>query len=296
MPLNERPAVSRRRLRSLLRRLRADVGETQKQAADALEWSTAKLMRLEGGKTRLTVADLRALLSHYRIVDEDRIKELEELVKNARRPTLAGKYGEALREEFKEFLEDEEAARTIRQYEPTLIPGPLQTEEYARAALTNYLDENAKKNIELRIQARLERKDLLKQDGAAEATFILDEAAIRRKVGAEAGLPDLMERQLQHLKEMSRLPNVTIQVVPFGAGIYPALSGPFVILEFDDVTDANLLYREDQENAIIVRNEAELIERHLGMFSAMEEIATPADGFARIADSLLEQPDAPLPR
>ena len=295
MPESFRPAMSRRIIRTTLRNLRSTADETQKQLADALGWSTAKVIRIEGGKTQVAVSDLRAILSHYGIHDEQEIQRLEKIARAAREPTLATKHGAAISKSFAEFLDHEEAARTIRQWEPTLIPGLLQTKEYARAALNNFeeysraaIRNHVPTDIEARVQLRLERKSLLMQDDGPLAMFIIDESALLRQIGVENGSDGIMEGQLAHLKEMNELPNVIIQVMPLSAGAFPPMRGPFVILEFDDA--GSLLYIEHPEGGIIDHDDAPQIASYLEFYAAMERVATPPEAFGRIADRLVRQP------
>src|SRR5262245_8601540 len=119
------PTISRREIRSVLKRLREQARQTQQQVADTFGWSSAKVIRIEGGKTTPSVSDVTALLSHFK-VPEDEMARLQAVARNANRPGIVKKYGSALSKEFAEFLESEEYAQRIWSYQTALVPGPLQ--------------------------------------------------------------------------------------------------------------------------------------------------------------------------
>jgi transcriptional regulator with XRE-family HTH domain len=288
MAIELRAALSRRRLTSALRNLRAETGETQRQVAEALDWSQAKVLRIEVGRVGISTQDLKGMLAHYK-VDEVRQRELIELARMARKKTISQDYRDLFPAKFNDFLEHEEAASIIRQFETKLIPGPLQTPEYARVVLQAYAaPEESEEMIEKRVQARMSRKQMLLQEDAPQATYIMDEVAARRHVGAESGNMDLMIRQLQHLKELAAYENIGIRVVPLSAGMYRAIRGPFVILEFEDPADPNLLYREDPEGEVLIHDSSAITASYLEMFIEVEKIATRAENLNDTVDRIVD--------
>jgi transcriptional regulator with XRE-family HTH domain len=287
MPRSQSAAISRRRLRSSLRTLRTQRSLTQKDVAEALRWSPAKLMRIEAGKVGLTFTDLQALLREYGITEKSDVDGFIGLLTNARSASgISVRYREVLSKEFAEFVEHEEEASIIRNFQPNLIPGPLQTHAYAAAVLAN-LPENPMSDTarEKRIQLRLERAALLTQEGGPQAFFLIDESAILRNVGAESGNTDLMAAQLDHLKELGSHPNITIQLLPLSVGLYPGLPVPFVILEFDDEFDDRLVYLEGLEDSLIIRDDIERVARIVERFQSLEQRATAPNSL----DSALDQ-------
>jgi transcriptional regulator with XRE-family HTH domain len=289
MPQAQPPVISRRQIRTFLKNRRIERGETQQQVADAFGWSAAKVMRIETGKSPVTVSDITALLSHYGVTDPAEVARLQDLARKAR-PGLGKKYGAAISDKFREFLEYEEAAQSIRMFEANFIPGPLQTEEYARAVLTEYVEPGSEGNIEVRVQARLERQEMLLHDGAPEAAFIVDEAALRRRVGTEMRLNGVMERQLRHLSSMSALPNVQIQIVPFSAGLYSPYRVPFVILDLDDTANPRLVYLETHHNEIILYDSEDEVQPYLDAFSRMQRLGTDPSRLSEIVQNILNNP------
>ena len=125
---------------------------------------------------------------------------------------------------FRDWVEIEERATEIRWWEPLLVPGLLQTPEYARAVLSSWRRDNGD-DIEGKVTARIERQAILDRDNPPELRALLDESVLYRCVGSAA----IMAGQLDHLAEMGRRPNITIQVVPEAAGAYAGLSGAFAV-------------------------------------------------------------------
>src|SRR5581483_8594616 len=164
---------------------------TQEQAAGVMEWSLSKLIRIEGGGVSISVSDLRSLLTMYQITDESYVEELVTLARAARQRSWLTAFRDVTSSQYVTFVGYEAAASIIRQFEPTLIPGQLQTEEYARAVTLEYAADRVDKLVEIRIR----RQELL--EGPRRLfCFILDEAVIRRQVGAPTN-PGVMRRQLR---------------------------------------------------------------------------------------------------
>ena len=291
MPRNQSAAVSRRRLRTALRRLRIARDMTQKEVADALRWSSAKVMRIEAGKVSVSFTDLQALLAHYGVTDPARIEALNELAATTRGGLeISARYRDVLSPGMTEFLDHEESASTIRNFQPQLIPGMLQTNEYAIAAL-RFLPETELSDevVARRAEARTARAGLLDRDDSPDAFFILDESTLYRRVGAESGADGLMAAQLEHLRELGARPHVTIQVLPFGAGLYGAIRSPFVILEFDDELDDGLVYIESPQDEMIIREDVESIVRYAERFRSLEKRATPREMLPAVIDQALNR-------
>jgi transcriptional regulator with XRE-family HTH domain len=234
----EGSVIQRGRLTRELRRIRKDSGMTQEQVAVAMEWSLSKLIRIEGGGVSISVSDLKSLLSLYKIADESYVDELVTLARAARQRSWFTAFRDITSPQYVTFVGYEAAASIVRQFEPTLIPGQLQTEEYARAVTLEYAADRVDKLVEIRIR----RQELLEEPRRL-FFFILDEAVIRRQVGAPTN-PGIMRRQLRQLAETARQPNITIEVVPFSAGVHPGMKGPFTVLEFPG-DDEDVLYLEN---------------------------------------------------
>ena len=279
--------IQRGRLTRELRRIRKDAGMTQDQVAAEMEWSLSKLIRIEGGGVSISISDLRSLLALYQITDEGQVAELVDLARAARQRAWFTAYRDITSPQYVTFVGYEAAASIVRQFEPTLIPGQLQTEEYARAVTLEYAADRVDKLVEVRIR----RQELL-EEPRRQFFFILDEAVIRRQVGAPTN-PGVMRRQLRSLVESARQPNITIEIVPFSAGVHPGMKGPFTLLEFPG-DDEDVLYLENargggsnpsalltgEDPQILTHREAfeRLREQSLGPKESAELISQVAEG------------------
>lgn len=269
------PLVQRRRLRTELRRARADANLTQGEVAAAMDWSLSKVIRIETGAVGVSTNDLRALLGLYDINAPDRITELVELARAARERSWLSAYREEISSQYLQYIEYEEAASVLRIYDPLLIPGLLQTEQYATAAIQRLADQGTSpKLLRTRIEIRLRRQRLLEQQKPLTALFIVDEAAIERL----AGEPDIAQGQIARLIEIANRPNITIEVVPFTAGLNRGLLEPFTILEFADTEDSDVLYLETSKDIIISHDETGDIIGYREVFEELSSISLGRDG------------------
>jgi transcriptional regulator with XRE-family HTH domain len=242
------PVVQRRRLRTELRRARQGAGLTQEQVAEAMEWSLSKIIRIETGNVGISTNDLKALLRHYR-VEPERIDELVVLARVARERDWWSVYRDVANPGFLQLIGYESAAFITRNFETLLVPGLLQTEEYARALLTEW-EEGAPERVEALVDIRMRRQELLDRPDPPLLFFILDEAVVRREIGGRA----VMCSQIRRLVELAARPNITVELVPFSAGTHPGLKGPFVIIEFPDPADDDVLYVENARGDLISRD------------------------------------------
>lgn len=264
------PLVHRRRLRTELRRTRAGVGLTQEQVAAAMEWSLSKVIRIENGANSISANDLRALLSLYEIHDRDRTNELLELARASRQPSWWGKYREVISPQYLQYIEYEEAAITLRWYEPLLVPGLLQTEEYAGAIIRRLAEPGATAElIRTRLEIRLTRQQLLGKASPPRLICVLDEAAIQHVVGER----NVAEGQIAKLIELANRPSITIEVIPYSAGLYSGMTEGFTILEFPDAADSDVVFLESTRDMIFSRDEAGEITSYRELFEEMRSMS-----------------------
>ena len=252
---NPSPAVQRRRLRTELRRARIDAGLTQDAVASAMDWSLSKLIRIENGSVSISTNDLKAILQHYKINDEKRTAELLALSRASRERSWWSTYRDSMYKRLIQLIEYENAAYISRHYEDLVIPGLLQTTDYMRVSTSQLAPEMPAKQVDTVIEVRLKRQELLKRSDAPLLFFVLDEAVVRRIVGGK----DVMLRQMQQLAEAADMPNITVEVVPFSAGLLPGLQSPFVIHEFPDAADDDVLYLESPRGDLLSRDDADEI-------------------------------------
>jgi transcriptional regulator with XRE-family HTH domain len=285
----ETPEVKRRRLKSALRHEREAAGLTQKEASDALDWSVSKIIRIEAGAVGLSVTDLRALLDLYKVIDEKRQAELLELARNSRKQSWS-EYSDVYSVPARTLFGYEAAAKIIYKYEPTFIPGLLQTEEYARALLAGM--GHSEDESERMVKARLDRQELLDQDPRPQLEFILGEAAVSRRVGSRG----VMLHQLERLQEFAARPGISLQILLFEKGAHPRMGEAFTLLEFADESLDDLLYLENAGRESVSRETPELIAAYRKDFVTLQGMASPSGEFAAIIDRIAEQRLAVSPK
>jgi transcriptional regulator with XRE-family HTH domain len=263
------PLMLRRRLRNELRTARLDRELTQEQVARAMDWSLSKMNRIEKAKTGISTNDLKALLPFYGITDGGRTEALLALAREARQSPWWRSYSDIAPTTLLELIDYETAASAISQFEPLLVPGILQTEDYARAVLRVFQGEGSPaERVPALVELRTRRRDLLNDENAPDFSFVLDEAVIRRP----AVNGEVMRQQLTHLVDLADQKNVTIQVVPFNAGLYPGIKGPFQVIEFDGEPDESVAFLEGPRGDTIIE-EPEETEVYLDAFRRIEQLA-----------------------
>ncbi|MFI5493978.1 helix-turn-helix domain-containing protein [Actinoplanes sp. NPDC051859] len=276
-----RSALERKRLVRRLFAIRQKIGFTQAQVAGKLRWSQSKVHRIESGENGISYTDLLALLKIYDIRENDLVEELAEMANTARQRSLP-EISDIHSKDFRDFLEAEIIAETMREFENSYVPGLLQTSAYANAVLhtllqTGSLSDDERPAVVERIRRMVElralRRQIFDEGGITKAAFVLDEAVLRRVVGAETGDAAVMRAQLDHLKKMSRHPRVDLGVVPFGAGSHVGMSGPFVILSFPDPDDFPLLYLENAAGEFLTKHDQRQVRRFAANFESLQACA-----------------------
>ncbi|MFF9059954.1 helix-turn-helix domain-containing protein [Streptomyces sp. NPDC101213] len=238
MASNVNPTVRRRRLGQELRRLREDKGMTAEQVADRLLVSQSKISRLENGRRSISQRDVRDLCGVYEVEDQRIVDSLMQMAKDSRQQGWWHAFGDV---PYSVYIGLETDAASLRVYDPQVVPGLLQTRQYAETLISGALPETAATEIEKRVQVRMRRQERISaEENPLRLWTVMDEAALRRVVGGKA----LMRDQLEHLVEQSRLPHVTVQVIPFEMGAHPGLNGQYAILEFPDAADSSVVYIE----------------------------------------------------
>lgn len=222
--------VPRRQLGRYLRDLRGQARFTVRAAAAALEWSEAKIWRIETGQTSMRSLDVEQMCRVYG-APADLTASLMALAKETKTKGWWHAYGDVIPEGFDVYIGLEEAASQLHQYSGTLVPGLLQTPEYARSLIRLDNQEVSEEEIERRVQIRVKRQSLLTRSTPPTMNVALSEAALRSPVGGA----DVMAGQLERLAEVNKLGNVSVRVMPFAAGLnYGMLSGSFVMLRFPE--------------------------------------------------------------
>ncbi|MGW4434334.1 helix-turn-helix domain-containing protein [Streptomyces sp. NPDC004009] len=232
------PTVRRRRLGQELRRLRELKGMTAEEVAERLLVSQSKISRLENGRRSISQRDVRDLCGVYEVEDQRVVDSLMEMARDSRQQGWWHTFGDI---PYSVYIGLETDAESLRVYEPQLVTGLLQTPAYAEALVQGALPETSTAEIEKRVRVRMRRQERITAEvNALRLWVVLDEAALRRVVGSRL----VMREQLEHLIEMSQLPHVTVQVLPFEVGAHPGLNGQYAILEFTDAADSSVVYLE----------------------------------------------------
>jgi transcriptional regulator with XRE-family HTH domain len=267
VPGGQSPTVRRRRLAAELRRLREAARMTCEDVAEHLECSASKISRVETGRVSVSPRDVRDMLEFYG-VDPRQCDGLVQLARDSRQKGWWHAYSDTMQPWFATYVGLEAAASEIRNFEVDLIPGLLQTTDYARSVIRSGSVNATDEEIERGVALRMERQPLLTRDGPPGLWAVIDEAALRRRVGGDG----MMRHQLDHLLELSSLPSVTIQVLPFGAGAHPAMGFPFAILGFPERADPDVVYVTDLTSCLYVEN-IEEVDHHNLIFNHLRAAA-----------------------
>lgn len=232
------PTVRRRRLGQELRRLRELKGMTAEEVAERLLVSQSKISRLENGRRSISQRDVRDLCGVYEVEDVRIVDSLMQMAKDSRQQGWWHSFGDI---PYSVYIGLETDAASLRVYDPQVVPGLLQTRQYAEALITGALPETASADVDKRVQVRLRRQERISApENPLRLWTVMDESAVRRVVGNRS----LMRDQLEYLVEQSQLPHVTVQVIPFDMGAHPGLNGQYAILEFPDAADSSVVYIE----------------------------------------------------
>jgi transcriptional regulator with XRE-family HTH domain len=279
---DESPAVARRRLRLALRKAREAKGLTQAQVAEELEWSLSKVNRMEGGEVAVSNTDLQALLHLYDICEPARVDQLMDDARASRRRGWwdQARYREHLTPETVQLLQFESQASAIRVFQPTLVPGVLQTPDYAEAVINFWANDLTPADRAPRLEVRIHRAaQVFDRPDAPRYFLILDESVPGREVGG----PSVMAHQLQELLARIRSGAITVRVLPLPEGAMAATLGPFTILDLDEEENA-VLYREGSGTDAI-SHVPEVILRHRRAFEQVWDQCLPPDASMRLIDA-----------
>jgi transcriptional regulator with XRE-family HTH domain len=269
------PTLLRRQLGAELRRLRERTQRTVADVAAGLGWSQSKLSRIETATIGIRGADLERLLTEYEVGDKERSRLLA-LRGQARQRAWWEAYGDALPDPYETLIGFEAEAGAIRTYEAQVVPGLLQTDEYAKAVTQADGVYDEPEVLGQRVAVRMARQAVLTREPPPTLWAILDEAVLRRPIGG----PDVLRRQLLRLVEVSERSTVTIQVLPFAVGAHRALAGSFAILEFPGESDHPLVYSEGMTGGVF-RSKSEEVQSYSTSFESLYESALDPESSLR---------------
>lgn len=263
MPEVRSPTVRRRELGALLRALRTERGLTVEQVAERLLCSPSKVSRMETGHGIATPRDIRDLCNLYDVTGEAERDRMTRLA-------LEGKeqgWWESYDLDFDTYVGLETEATGLKYYQSTIVPGLLQTADYARAMLDVYIPKLTPDRIDELLEVKLTRQRILRRELPLRLWAVFDEAALHRVVGGR----EVMGAQLDQLVDVSGNPNVTMQVIPYEAGAHPAMDSTFNILDFAGPVPS-VVYVEGLSGWRYLERPAE-IEKYQQVFEILRELA-----------------------
>ncbi|MEU0043198.1 helix-turn-helix domain-containing protein [Streptomyces werraensis] len=275
------PTARRRRLSIELKKLREKSALTCAQVGQALDWSGSKVNRMETGSGRVQPSDVDALCRFYGTSDELR-EFLKSLAREAKTRGWWQVHGAGVPEWFNIYIGLEQDASTLRQYQCEVLPGLMQTEAYARELHTTGAHMSAE-DIDRAVRVRLERQEMLTRPDAPEAWFVVNEAAVRNVIGDR----EVMREQLERILETTELPSVTLQVLPFDSGTYPA-TGSYTMLGFPAPEDPDLVYRDGITDAVYLEGEHHVRE-YTRAFDGLRAAALSPQRSARLVQSVVKE-------
>jgi transcriptional regulator with XRE-family HTH domain len=242
MAVVQRPTVRRRVLATNLRRLRAERGLHLEDAAEVLSCDPSKISRIEKAESGIRQVDLKLLLDLYGIKDTTEREGWLALARESRKRRWWRDLEDRLPDDFLDLVGLEEDVSHCRGFEPGLIHGLLQTQPYAEAVIGRGEPGPLSEERQARVQVRMERqKAITRSEHPLDAWMILGEAALRQQYGG----PQVIRDQLHHLMELSELPNVTLQVLPFSVGAYRGGPYPFMIYRFPEPSEMEVVVLEN---------------------------------------------------
>jgi transcriptional regulator with XRE-family HTH domain len=273
------PTVRRRELGALLRSLRTEAGLTVEQAADRLLCSPSKVSRLETGHRGASRRDIRDLCELYGVEDPLRRTQLETLAREGKQQVwwqTDWSYGT--------YVGLEAASSKISDFESDVIPGLLQTEEYARAIMGAAVPSLPPEEIEKHVSVRRARQEILHSAEPPQFYAVIDEAVFHRR----AATKPVMRAQVQRLLEVAGLPHVCCQLLPFTVGQHPAVESTFIILDYDDDLLSSTVYVETLVGNLYLDRESD-VRAYRRVFERLCDMSlSPVESltyFERILDS-----------
>lgn len=286
--------VKQRRLAQTLRKYREAADLKPEAVAKELHWDRSKVSRIETVRVKAKPADVTLLLDLYGVTEPHRAA-LIALSRNAAQRGWWTAFGDVFGGSFVELEND---ASLIREWQAHVVPGLLQIEDYARAVITADRPGESAEGIQRRVQARMARRSLLgREDGDGRLTApdlhaVLDESVLRRIIGG----PDVMRRQLSDLWASAQKPNVTIQILPFSAGAHSGVSGSFIVLSYADEDDPDVPYSEGPFGDVYPEGAADLARTNVRWDRITDAAMSPqasAELIATLADEMRSSDQLP---
>ncbi|MFD8572744.1 helix-turn-helix domain-containing protein [Streptomyces sp. NPDC059639] len=268
------PTVLRMILGRRLRDMRLSAGASLEDAARALRVKTLTIRRLEKAEVALKPLYVEKLLETFG-ADRQEIEEFVDLAERANEPGWWHSYRDVVPGWFTAYVSLETDAKTLRTYEPQYVTGLLQTPEYAHAVLRGGLPNGSEEELARRVELRLRRQGLLDREDAPTLWVVMEEAVLHRMVGS----PDVMREQIERLLDLSELPHISIDIVPFTAGAHIGACAPFTYFRFEEPELPDIVYSELLSAAVYL-DQREDVVAHLEAHSRMALMTSSDDSRA----------------
>ncbi|MCI2415879.1 helix-turn-helix domain-containing protein [Saccharopolyspora sp. K220] len=233
------PTARRLVLGSQLRRLREATGISREEAGYAIRGSGSKISRLELGRVGFKERDVADLLTLYGVADPEERETFLDLVRRSNEPGWWYSFNDLLPSWFQDYVGLEESASRIQTYEIQFVPGLLQTEKYARAVAAQGRPESSPEEIDRRVRLRMQRQKLFSQAKAPRLWAVIDESVLRRPIGGR----EVLREQIEHLLQVTTMPMVSLQILPFELGRSGA-EGSYTLLRFAESEIPDIVYLE----------------------------------------------------
>ena len=286
------PPVRRKRLGSELRRLREQARLTCDDVGQQLDCSGTRISRIETGRISARPGDVREMLEVYGVTGAG-AESLVQLAREARRKGWWQAYGPVSPPWFESYLSLESEAAGIREFAPMILPGLVQTEDYARAQLAGATGSGPAEgppgtpaDIDAQVALRRAWQARLGRPGGPRLALVIGESALRTEPGGR----EMMRAQLGHLRELAALPAVTLQVLLLRSSAGMHAVTPFTILDFADRADAPVVYLEYLTGSLVL-DAADEVRRHAALFGELRSGALAAADSAEFISQLAGRPD-----
>ncbi|MFE3741141.1 helix-turn-helix domain-containing protein [Streptomyces sp. NPDC059134] len=283
MPAGGKPTVRSRRLGTALKRYRLAAQMDQSQAAEVIAASTAKISRMESGHVSCRVIDVRLLMGAYGVTDRSKAAHLEDLAKRSNRRGWWLEHAAHLHADYLEHISLEDDATYIREWEPVLMPGLLQTPSYAEAVIAAGHDYVTPELVEQLVKVRQGRQGKIEEGGAAY-TAIIWEPVIRHALVGD----DIHQEQLTRTLEMAKRKNVTVQILPFTAGLKAGVTSAFASFSFDSEPAVQAVTLENLRGTSILEG-ADDLTAYANMFDELRSTALAPEASAQLIRAVLRR-------
>ena len=250
-----RPTVRRRILGMEFRKLRDQAELTMEEASGSLGWHQSKLSRVENGRSGVRAHEVARVLDLYGVSSPEEREALAALAREGKQRVWWQPYSDVLTQRYASYIGFEAEAVAMRCFQTVLVPGLLQTADYARATIQALQPESSSEDVRALVEVRLARQNaVLAREEPLSMWAILDEAVLRRQVGGHG----VRDKQLLRLAEAADQPHIVLQVLPFDSGTHIGMLGPFVILEFPLRGDLDVVYSESLTSSLYLERDEDL--------------------------------------